>query len=90
MTTQYRRRPGVEAAPMQEETILFDPDSKRFCLLNSTAAFVWDKLQQPCTVEQVSADLCESFDGADAGAVLQDVRAALQQLKDLAFVVQEA
>lgn len=90
MSIQYRRREGVEAAPMQDETILFDPASKRFCLLNSTAAFLWDRLQQPCTVEQVSADLCESFDGADAGAVLRDVRAALQQLTDLAFVVQEA
>lgn len=90
MTTQYRRATGVEAAPMQDETILFDPATKRFCLLNGTAAFLWERLQQPCTVDQVSADLCQSFDGADAGAVQQDVQAALEQLKDLAFVVIEA
>lgn len=90
MTIQYRRRQGVEAAPMQDETILFDPATKRFCLLNGTAAFLWERLQQPCTVEQVSDALCQSFTGADAGAVQQDVRAALQQLTDLAFVVTEA
>ena len=90
MSIQYHRRAGVEAAPMQDETILFDPATKRFCLLNGTAAFLWERLQQPCTVEQVSADLCDSFSGADWGAVLQDVQAALQQLTDLAFVVAEA
>ena len=75
---------------MQDETILFDPATKRFCLLNGTAAFLWERLQQPCTVEQVSAELCDNFAGADSGAVLQDVRTALQQLTDLAFVVTEA
>jgi len=88
--TQYRRREGVEAAPMQGETILFDPVTKRFCLLNGTAAFLWERLQRPCTVEQVSAELCDNFSGAEAGVVLQDVRTALQQLTDLAFVVTEA
>lgn len=90
MTIQYRRRAGVEAAPMQDETILFDPATKRFCLLNGTAAFLWERLQQPCTLEQVSADLCQNFAGAEAGAVQQDVQAALRQLTDLAFVVTDA
>jgi coenzyme PQQ synthesis protein D (PqqD) len=75
---------------MQDETILFDPATKRFCLLNGTAAFLWERLQQPCSVEQVSQDLCQSFDGADSGTVRLDVQAALEQLKDLAFVVTEA
>jgi len=51
---------------------------------------LWERLQQPCTAEQVSADLCQNFAGADSGAVQQDVQAALRQLTDLAFVVTDA
>ena len=90
MNPRYHRAEGVEAAPMHEETILFDPATKRFCLLNGTAAFLWDQLQEPCTADQVSRGLRQRFADVDTERVERDVQAALQQLADLALVVAEA
>jgi hypothetical protein len=72
---------------MHQETILFDPTSKRFCLLNRTAALLWERLAEPSTVEQVSADICRTFGEADTREVERDVQAVLRELTDLALVV---
>jgi len=90
MSARYRRAEGVESAPMHQETILFDPGTKRFCLLNRTAALLWEHLGEPATAEQVSAEICRAFTGADTAAVQQDVQAVLRELTDLALVVAEA
>lgn len=86
---RYRRNPGVESAPLQDETILFDQQSKKFCLLNRTAALIWDRLQEGRTPEHLSADVRAQYPDVEPSRVEQDVRAALQQLADLAFVVAE-
>ena len=51
MSTVYRRSPAIEMAPLQEETILFDPQNNKFCLLNRTAAFIWNQLATPAASE---------------------------------------
>ncbi|TFG51429.1 MAG: PqqD family protein [Gemmatimonadales bacterium] len=89
MSTLYRRNPAIEAAPMQGESILFDPATNRFCLLNDTAAAVWERLASPATVEQLSAELLLHFETPAPALVEQDVRAALQQFAELAFVATE-
>jgi hypothetical protein len=89
MSVNYRRNPDIEAAPMQGEAILFDPVSNRFCLLNGTAAFVWEKLETPATVEQLSAELCRHFDVPEPARVEQDVREALVRFTELALVSPE-
>jgi len=71
---------------MLDETILFDPEAKQFCLLNGSAAVMWDRLETPCTVEDLAAELCARFDGVNQAAAEEDVRKALEQLKELALV----
>lgn len=83
---RYTRSAGVEAAPMQDETVLYNPASKQFCLLNETAAFLWDLLEAPQTEEDLAAELCDAFDGVDAEMATRDVRRTLQQLTDLGIV----
>ena len=90
MSTAYRRNPSIEASPMQGESLLFDPATNRFCLLNGTAAFVWDRLEQPATAEQLAAEVSRHFAGPGPAQVEQDVRAALQRFTDLALVTPEA
>lgn len=89
MSALYRRNPDIEAAPMAGEAILFNPVSNRFCLLNGTAAFVWEQLEKPATAEQLSAELCRHFDGAEPARVEQDVRDALNQFTELALISPE-
>ena len=90
MSTAYRRNPSIEASPMQGEALLFDPATNRFCLLNGTAAFVWDRLEQPATVEQLAAQVSQHFEGPEPARIEQDVRAALQRFTELALVAPDA
>ena len=79
----YRRVADVEAAPMQGETVIFNPATNQFCVLNETAAFLWQLLEEPRTEEQLRDDLRGAFDGVDATAAERDVREALEQFAAL-------
>ena len=77
LSLRYRRNPAIEAAPLQQEMILFEPGANRFLLLNGTAAFLWEQLEQPATAEQLSDEVCRHYEGVDKSAALEDVHKAL-------------
>lgn len=90
MTTVYRRNPAIEAAPMQGESILFDPSTNKFCLLNGTAAAIWERLATPATVADLTAELRRSFDPPEPSTrVEDDVHSILQRFTDLTLVAAE-
>ena len=72
---------------MQDEMILFHPATSRFCLLNRTAAVLWERLEKPCTAEDLSAAIVGAFDEVDPTRAQQDVDAALKQFTEMGFVV---
>ena len=83
---RYVRNVAIEAAPLGAEAVLYDPDSKRFCQLNATAACVWEKLEQPSTAAEVSETIRDRFSVPAASQVESDVAEALRQLLDLKLV----
>ncbi len=83
----YKRNPAVEAAPMHEETILYQPVLNKFCVLNKTAAFLWQRLDEPCTSTDLIAAVCTHFSGIESDAAQQDVEAALHDFTELQLVV---
>ena len=87
MSITYRRGDGVEAAPMEGETLLYHKDTKKFCRLNSTAAYVWECLEQPRTVDDLAAAICEEFDGVERDVARQDAQAAVDELVELSIRV---
>jgi hypothetical protein len=86
-TVRYRRSPSAESAPLQAETIVYDSGAKRFCMLNPTAAFMWDHLNEPRTVQELAEAVRSSFAVADTACVEDDVRAVLAQFASHALVV---
>lgn len=72
---------------MQDEMILFHPATNKFCLLNRSAALLWERLERPCTRDDLSATLRGAFDEIDPATAEQDVGAALKQFTELGFVV---
>ena len=86
--TEYKRNPVVEAAPMSGETVLYNPDTNRFCVLNETATFIWDTLEQPQTQAQLCDRLVAHFDGVDHAVAESDVAATLSELTELAIAIQ--
>jgi hypothetical protein len=80
MEGRYSRNPAVEFAPMRGESVLFNPRTSKFCLLNSTAAHLWSQLEAPQTVQELAASIESHFADVDSGAVHHEIENALSQL----------
>ena len=83
--TTYVRNSDIEAAPMMEETILYSPAAKQFCVLNPTAAYIWDQLAQPTTTEGLARGLRDAF-AAEGADIERDVRSTLEQFQTLQMI----
>jgi hypothetical protein len=82
----YRRNPRIEASAMKAESLLFDPSTNKFCLLNETAALVWQRLDTPVTAEQLVTIVCQRFDGVEPWQAEKDVASLLCRLGELALI----
>jgi hypothetical protein len=87
MATAYARNPKIEQAPMRNETVLFNPENNKFCLLNHTAAFLWQQLSESRTVEQLAAELCKSFADVSSINAVQDVEEAMRHFQAVECIV---
>jgi len=77
-------------APMKEETVLFNPTNNKFCILNVTAALIWNQLEQPKTVQEIVNAVRERFASADPSRVERDVQRALDELRSIECVMSVA
>lgn len=83
MSLKVYRNPAVDLAPMKNESVLFQPQTNKFCLLNATAAFLWNQLEQPCTVSELAQKLCDHFDGVSLTEAIRDVEQTVNELLSL-------
>jgi Coenzyme PQQ synthesis protein D (PqqD) len=83
MPLQVFRNPAVDLAPMKNESVLFQPQANQFCLLNATAAFLWNQLERPCTVSELAQKLCDHFDGVSLTEAIRDVEQTVNELLSL-------
>lgn len=86
MEIKVSRNPAVDFTPMKNECVLFHPQTNQFCLLNRTAAFVWNLLERPCTVSELADALCNHFDGVCRTEAVRDVEWTVNQLQTLCLV----
>src|SRR2546430_6598602 len=82
----YSQDPSAESAPLQHETVLLQPQAKTFCLLNQTAAFLWNEISAPIAAELIAQRLAGAFEGVRPEQVTRDVDSTLWQLVSLGFV----
>jgi hypothetical protein len=89
MSGSFSRNPKVEMAPMKGETVLFNPANNKFCVLNATAAFIWQTLDQPRTMPEIVAAMSAHFANVDPVRAERDVGVALAELSGIECVVQQ-
>jgi hypothetical protein len=89
MSVRYRQNPAVEAASLQDETILLNPDTNQFCILNHTASAIWSRIGKPATSAEIAADISAQFADVTEGDALRDVEEALRQLTERQLVTRE-
>ena len=83
MSLRMSRNPAVDLAPMKNESVLFQPQTNKFCLLNVTAAFLWNQLERPRTVPELAQELCDHFDGVSIPEATRDVEGIVNELLSL-------
>ena len=86
-TQGWRRNPGIEPAPLQDELMLYDPESKKFFVLNTTMAFLWERCDGEQSLQAIAQQLCDTFDGIDTESAAVDLRAALDEIHSLGLLV---
>ena len=87
MVQRFQRSAAVEAAPLQDESLLFQPTTNKFHVLNGTASYIWERLQTPTSAEQIAQGLCSDFEGVSEGQALRDVETTLKEMLGLSMVV---
>jgi len=84
--TRYRKVAEVEAAPMLEETLLYHPGKQSFCVLNPTAAFLWERLEAPLSAAELASAVMSGFAGVALDDAHRDVASVLKDLHELELV----
>jgi len=90
MSQTYRRNTAVEAAPLNDEAILLEPEVSKFYLLNRTSSFLWERLSEPATAEALASEVCKTFDDIAQGDALRDVQIALEEMVSMKLVFVDA
>lgn len=72
---------------MSGETVLLHVATSRFCLLNSSATVVWNRLSEPTTVEGIASALTLAFQGVSDAQAAEDAERIIDELKEKGFVV---
>jgi hypothetical protein len=83
---EYKRRDGIEYAEMDQEVLLYDPGNVKFCALNPTAGFVWERLATSRSFEALLSDLTGAYAVPAPESAEQDLRAILRELAEMSFV----
>ena len=76
-------------APMKGETVLFNPANNKFCVLNATAAFIWQSLEEPRTLPEIATAIAGHFANVDPARAEREAGVALAELTDIECVVRE-
>ena len=87
VSVHVSRNPSVDFAPMRDESVLFQPETNQFCLLNATATFLWTQLDQPRSVTELADRLCQCFDAVNMNDALRDVEKLVEELHSLQCLV---
>ena len=80
----------IEEAPLQNELMLFDPESSKFFVLNSTMAYLWRNADGTKSLNQITLAMIEAFRGADPAAVASDLARAADELFGMGLLIDRA
>lgn len=87
MGKTFEQNLEIEAAPLNEEAILFNPTSSKFFMLNSTSAFVWEQLSAPATIEGIATAIVDNFADVTPEDAIADVSTTVEEFVSLDLAV---
>jgi hypothetical protein len=88
MTETFVASAGLDAAPLEDGSVLYSAKTGKFIMLNRSAAFLFTEMSAPTTEDELNRRLCAAFPDMATAAAQQEVTKALQLLNDLDLVRQ--
>lgn len=85
---KYLRSPQIEAAPLKNELLLFHPQNNKFFVMNTTAAFLWERVNVPASEQELAEALCSSFAGISIELALADVGTTVRTMLELGLLIE--
>jgi hypothetical protein len=79
-------RPGLAIRSVDGEVVILDRDTEKIHQLNSTASFVWNRLESTSDLAQIARELSGEFD-VEVDAALVDVGRIVGELQKLRLLV---
>lgn len=83
--TPLVRDPDLIAAPMDGDLVMMCIESGNYYGVGGVGPRIWELLEQPVTVEAITAVICNQFD-VDADRCRPDIAAFVRQLLDAGLV----
>ncbi len=90
MSTTYVATAGLETAPLQDGSVLYNLKTGKFVMLNRSATVIWSALTTPKSASDLSHRLGEAFVAAPSSDLATDVENALSELMALELVASRA
>ncbi|KKL57578.1 hypothetical protein LCGC14_2234020 [marine sediment metagenome] len=78
-------RDGVVSAPLDDEIALLNFSSKMYFTLNATGAYIWSRVQEPRSTEEIATAVSEEFN-IDFNEAMADVQELLSALHESGLV----
>lgn len=86
MAQCYQRNPAAETAPLGAGLVVLEPNARKFCALNVTSTFVWSRLKEPASPEQLAKEISEHFQDISETDALRDVQAIIEEMSTLGII----
>lgn len=84
---RYRRRAGITKRVLGAEVMLYFEDTESIHVLNRTSAFIWDFLENPASLDEIGAAVCNHFEVPEDANVAGDVRNVMEAFLNQGLVV---
>jgi hypothetical protein len=87
MAARYQRPSGIGEQQVGDERMLLDEGANRVHVLNGTAAFIWDRLEAPITVEEIARRMADEYDLTGVADIQGTIRRVLGDLLEKGLVL---
>jgi hypothetical protein len=81
LESRISRREEILTADMSGETVMLSMERGMYYGMQTVATFIWDLIEQPRTIAEVSDAVVAHFDGAERQQCQQDVLAFVNDLR---------
>lgn len=85
---KYVHKKSITKEKIDEKAVLFDSEEFLFYELNETMAFIWEELESPKTIEELSNKLASKFN-IDKDEAKKDIKDSVEELVKLKLLKKE-